>query len=295
MTALRVGTAPVNWNNSDVPNWRPPTPFPAILDEMSAAGYAGTEHDRQFPDDPAELNASLAARGLALCASYQWVRLSPETGIVEDLRAIDGILDLLTAAGSDVLVVADAMTPARIALAGRVPADGSRGLDDAGWARLAQNLTAVAARASARGVRACYHNHVGSFVESSEECGRLVELLPDTGATLCFDTGHFAYGGGDPTAFVRAHSDLIGHLHLKDVDPDILTQAKREGLGFIDALRRIVFCPFGQGMVDVPAIVNSLQSVNFAGWVVVEQDTCLGDPTAMAAANRDYLRSTCGI
>jgi hypothetical protein len=48
-------------------------------------------------------------------------------------------------------------------------------------------------------------------------------------------------------------------------------------------------------MVDVPAIVNSLQSVNFAGWVVVEQDTCLGDPTAMAAANRDYLRSTCGI
>ena len=295
MTGIQVGTAPVNWNNGDLPGWRTPTPFPQILDEMAAAGYAGTEHDRQFPDDSATLRAALAERGLALCASYQWLRLSAETGIEADLSALDAILDMLVAVGCDTLIVADAMTPERIALAGRIPADGSAGLDDTGWVRLSENLTRVASRAAARGVRTCYHNHVGSYVESPGECARLIDLLPGTGGVLCFDTGHYAYGGGDPTEFVREQSDLIGHLHLKDVDPDILAQARREGWSFIDALREIVFCPFGTGMVDILAIVRALQAAAFDGWVVVEQDTCLGDPTERATAHRSYLRSCCGI
>ena len=295
MTGLRVGTAPVNWNNSDIPAWRAPTPFPRILDEMAAAGYEGTEHDRQFPDDPPTLRATLAARGLELCASYQWVRLSRPAGIEEDLTAIGAILDMLAAVGCATLVVSDAMTPERIALAGRIPADGSAGLDDGGWRRLAENLARVADRAATRGIKTCYHNHVGSYVESPAECARLVDLMPRTGATLCFDTGHYAYGGGDPTAFVREHGGAIGHLHLKDVDPEILAHARREGWSFTDALRRIVFCPFGAGMVDIQEIVRSLRAADVHGWIVVEQDTCLGDPTERAAAHRAYLRDRCGI
>jgi inosose dehydratase len=295
MTTIRVGTAPVNWNNSDVPDWRERTPFPDILDEMAAAGYAGTEHDRQFPDDPAAMREALASRGLELCASYQWVRFSAEQGIEDDLASVDAILEMLGAVGCRTLVVADAMTPERKSIAGRVPADGSAGLDAAGWARLAQNLTRVAERAGQRGIRTTYHNHVGSYVESPEECARLVELLPETGARLCFDTGHYAYGGGDATAFVREHSSLIGHLHLKDVNPDILAQARSSGWSFTEALRKVIFCPFGDGVVDIPAIVEALRRAEFDGWVVVEQDTCAGDPTARAAANREYLRSHCGI
>lgn len=295
MSRIRVGTAPVNWNNSDVPDWCRPTLFPQILDEMVRAGYEGTEHDRQFPDDPAVLRAALVERGLALCASYQWLRLSPETGIEEDLTNLDSILEMLTAVGCDRLVVADAMTPERIALAGRVPDDGSAGLDEAGWRRLGAHLARVVEKARAKGVRVCYHNHVGSFVESPAECARLLELLPETGAWLCFDTGHYAYGGGDPTAFVREHSDVMGHLHLKDVHPGILARSRSEGWSFLQALRHVIFCPFGEGMVDVPAIVRDLQKANFDGWVIVEQDTCLGDPTAQATAHRHYLRSHCGI
>ena len=90
MTPIKVGTAPVNWNNGDVPDWRTPTPFPQILDEMASAGYAGTEHDRQFPDDPATLKAALDHAGLTLCASYQWVHFSHADGFKQDLIAIDG-------------------------------------------------------------------------------------------------------------------------------------------------------------------------------------------------------------
>ena len=291
----KVGTAPVNWNNSDLPDRSPPVPFPAILDEMAAAGYAGTEHDIQFPNDPEIMRSALAKRGLALCASYQWLRLSAERGIDEDLVALDQILTMLVALNCDNLVVSDAPTPERVALAGHVPDDNSAGLDDAAWDRLARNLTAAAERAAARGVRTHYHNHVGTYVETPAEVDRLVSLLPDTGADLCFDTGHYAYGGGDPTAFVHRHRDKIGHVHLKDVDPTVLAQARENGWSFVDALRHVIFSEFGEGTVDIPRIVAELRAAGFVGWVIVEQDTSRRPSTASAAASRRFLRERCGI
>jgi inosose dehydratase len=75
----------------------------------------------------------------------------------------------------------------------------------------------------------------------------------------------------------------------------MLAQARSAGWSFTDALRKVIFCPFGDGLVNIPAIVQALREASFDGWIVVEQDTCLGDPTKRAAANRGYLRSTCGI
>ena len=291
----KVGTAPVNWNNCELPDWSPYLPFPAILDEMAAAGYAGTEHDIQFPNDPAILRSALAERGLTLCASYQWLRLSAELGIDEDLAALDEILDMLVALGCDNLVVSDAATAERVALAGHVPDDNSAGLDEAAWERLARNLTVAAARAATRGVRTHYHNHVGTYVETPAEVDRLVSLLPRTGADLCFDTGHYAYGGGDPAAFVRRHRDQIGHLHMKDVDPAVLAEARANGWSFVEALRHVIFAEFGEGMVDIPAVVAELRAVGFAGWVIVEQDTSRRPPTESATASRRFLRERCGI
>jgi len=37
---MRIATAPVNWNNADVADYRPWTPYPALLDEMVAAAEA---------------------------------------------------------------------------------------------------------------------------------------------------------------------------------------------------------------------------------------------------------------
>ena len=40
---MKLATAPVNWNNADVTDYRPWIPYPALLDEMVAAGYNATE------------------------------------------------------------------------------------------------------------------------------------------------------------------------------------------------------------------------------------------------------------
>jgi inosose dehydratase len=293
-TAVSVGTAPVNWNNDDLPNWRPQIPLSEMLDGMASAGYSGTEYGAGFPRDPAELHAELEPRGLQLCGSYHWLHFQHPTVFALELIDLDNVFRALSGLNCHNLIVASAMTPERIAIAGQVPADGKSGLPELGWAALANGLEKVRDRAEAWEIRVHYHNHVGSHVESPDEVKHLVSILP-AGVDLCFDTGHYSFGGGDPLSFVRQHSSSIGYVHLKDVDRTVLNEAREQHLGFLNALRRYVFSELGKGAVDIPAVVSTLQAAGYAGWIIVEQDTCEGDPTETAKRNRDYLRSTCGI
>lgn len=290
-----VATAPVNWNNSDVPGWANELPFSALLDEMAAAGYAATEYGGNFPPDPAALEAGLAARGMALCGAYHSLPFHIDGMLDEQGAGLERLLVLLAAVGCRDLIVAFPLTPTRIAVAGRVPSDGATGMTEAQWSAAARNLSAVGERALAHGMRAHFHNHVGSFVETPAEIERLLEVLEPDLVDLCYDCGHHAFGGGDPLAFVNRHHDRIGYLHLKDVDPVVLARARERSLGFVGALREYVFCELGQGMVDVPLVTRTLIENGYRGWVVVEQDTTPRHPTESARANRAFLRDCCGL
>ncbi len=290
-----VGTAPVNWNNDDVPDWAPLVPIETVLDEMAAAGYAGTEFGSGFPAAADELRSALSRRNLSLSGAYQWLDLLDDGRLDLQRSNLDRTLDLLSSAGCEHLIVASSMTPERIALAGRVPIDGSASLDDTEWLTLARNLVSVAEQATAHGLRTHYHNHVGTHVETPDEVDRLLDITQETGLDLCFDTGHYAYGGGYPTAFVMAHTNRIGYVHLKDVNSATLATARDRSWSFLDALRHCIFCEFGEGMVDLPAITTSLREVGYAGWVVVEQDTSRRPSLESATASRRFLREQCGI
>ncbi len=292
---LNVGTAPVNWNNDDLPGWGTPVPFPALLKEMAAAGYAGTEFGNGYHRDIDQLRAALAECELRLAGSYQWLHLRDHEILEQEMVALSETLDILVGCGSCDLIVADAMSPGRIAIAGQVPADSSAGLDEEGWRKLGAGLRIVAEQATAQGVRVHYHNHVGTYVETPDEVERLLHETLGDDLDLCFDTGHYAYGGGDPTAFVLEHRDRIGYLHLKDVSASVLADAKRQQWSFMDALRQIIFCEFGEGIVDIPRVIEALRSGGYGGWVIVEQDTSGRPSTESAAASRAYLQVHCGL
>ena len=291
----KVGTAPINWNNDDLKDWAPEVPFPAILDEMATAGYEGTELGGNYPTEPAGLRIELQRRGLALSGAYRWLPLLDPAALDAEMPALDHLLDLLAALGARDLIVACRMDARRIALAGRVPADGSAGLSDAEWRTLVESLKRAAGRAAAKGIRTHYHNHAGSYVETPSEVECFLAHLDPAVADLCFDAGHYAFGGGDPADFVARHADRIGYVHLKDVDPAVLARARAEGLGFLDALRVYVFCELGEGLANVPAIVGALLDHGYSGWIVVEQDTSRRPSTESARASREYLRQRCGL
>jgi inosose dehydratase len=292
--ALSVGTAPVNWNNDDLPGWRPRVPFATMLNAIAAAGYQGTEFGADFPHDPIELKTALESRDLELSGSYHWFHFQDPDLFNSELAGLEQILRVLAGAGCQHLIVASAMTPERIAIAGRVSEHEGASWSENKWNRLQAGLSSIRDRAQRWNVRTHFHNHVGSHVESPAEVKKLIDYLPER-VDLCFDTGHYSFGGGNPAEFVREHVRQVGYLHLKDVEPNVLTATRESAQSFLDALRRYIFCELGQGSADIPRIISTLASTGFAGWVIVEQDTCPGDPTETAQRNRDYLRDVCGI
>ena len=287
---LRLATAPVNWNNNDVPGWRPVTPFPDILDRMRGAGYAATEYDDSFGSDPHWLHTEAYRRGITWTGCYQWVDFLDSKGLDATIAELAPKMELLREIDCRHLIVADSLRPHRVALAGRVPADGSQSL--AAWdvARLVEGVHRLAETAEGFGLKLHYHNHVGSWIEAPHEVDALLRYLDLDRSDLCFDTGHFAYGGGDASEFIRHHHDAIGYLHLKDVDTATVASARERGLTFIQALKEYVFSPIGQGSANIPGILDSLVTAGFDGWVVVEQDTCEGDATETARQNLTYIQ-----
>ena len=86
---------------------------------------------------------------------------------------------------------------------------------------------------------------------------------------LCLDTGHFAYGGGDPVRLVRRHHHRVRYLHLKSVDGLVQAKVKAEKIPFVKAVGMGVFSNLSEGVVDFPAVHDILSAVNYGPRAVV--------------------------
>ena len=145
-------------------------------------------------------------------------------------------------------------------------------MSDSQWQAAAQILERIAEASIELGLAAVFHHHAGTFIETPKEVARLCESTDRDLLGLCLDTGHYLFGGGDPLEAVKSYGNRIRHLHLKDVQLPVLESARREGLGFLDAVRRGVFCELGDGAVDLKSVVEELTVHRSAEWAIVEQD-----------------------
>ena len=296
-SSLRVANAPCSWGALEF-DWAGPAPDAArVLDEIAATGYAGTElGDWGFmPTDPEPLRDEVERRGLALIGAFVPVRLRDERahapGVGDALR----VARLLAAAGDRPFVVlsdATAVDPERTRLAGRIGLE--HGLDAAGRSTIARGAETIAqAVRDATGLRTVFHHHCATFVETADEIDDLMSRTDPAVLGLCLDTGHCAFGGGDPVATLDRWRERVWHVHVKDCDPRIKARAAAEGLGYQQAVESGVFCELGRGMVDFSSVIRRLRDSAFDGWLVVEQDVLpsMGSPAASARRNREYLHS----
>lgn len=292
---IRVATAPMNWNSDDLPDLRPPMPIERVLAEMVQAGYEGTEYGTGLPPDPAELTPLLERYGLALASNFCWISLEDRRQHENEIAQALVVARTLSAMRVQELILGLRGGPERIALAGRVPADGSAGLSAAQWRSLTDGIHALAAACAPLGVRLSVHPHAGSYVETREELDRLLRTTDADALGLCVDAGHLVYGGADPVEVARTFGSRIRYVHIKDVNPDVLAECRTQGIGFLDALRRYIFCGLGKGSVDLHGFVEGLRRSAFAGWMVVEEDTSPDLPLVAARRNRRYLQDVFGI
>lgn len=293
----RVANAPCSWGtieNTGSDDRR--VDAGTFLDEVAATGYAGTElGDVGFlPPEPERLTAALAGRGLALPAGWVTVRLSDPDRRDANVEAALATARLLRAVGGPAALVNlgpdHSRDPVRTARAGRIrPQDG---LDTAGMdAYAAEALHVARAVRDETGLRSAFHPHGGSFVETPDEIDAFLDRTDPELVWLCFDTGHVALGGGEPTACLRRWRDRVALVHLKDFDPAVVARADAEGWGYPELIRHGVFPELGRGAVPFGAVLELLRETDYRGWLVVEQDVLpgLGTPKASAERNRAFL------
>lgn len=297
---MRVANAPVSFGIFELTTDDPNLPAPnGVLDAMAAGGYVGTELGPPgYFGDGQELRDALAQRSLTLAGAFLPLRFSRAEAFAEDAAALDRWLAILERASSaddpPVALLSDAFCePERMALSGRIEEHREAWLPDARWPVLLDALHRHALSCCERGFPVAFHHHAGTYVETPREIDRLVEGLDRSLLGLCFDSGHLAFGGGDPSSFLATYGEAVTHVHLKDVDGDVLATIRREGLGLEEAWRRDAFCRLGTGVVDVPRVIGDLERLGYDGWLVVEQDRHVkpGQTVADLAADQDASRA----
>ncbi len=269
-----------------------------VLDEMRATGFKGTElGDWGFmPTDPLRLKDELDKRELSLVGSWVTSVLIDRNGHKESAQRAGRTAGLLAAVGgtTPLIILGDNLFAyeVRNRVAGRVTKQDSMSADQ--WEVFIDGLHLIARKVKEEtGIRTVFHHHCSTWIEAPWEIAQLLELTDPELIGLCFDTGHYRYGGGDPIEGLKQHADRIRHVHFKDCDVEIATIARNEKMEYNTAVGEGLFCELGQGEVDFRGIFNELQAIAYDDWIVVEQDVLpnMGSPKEMAMRNRHYLKS----
>lgn len=294
---MKIANAPCSWGVLEFGMEGEIAGYETVLDEIRLTGYSGTElGDWGFmPVDPEQLHKELGKRSLQLVGAFVPVNyLSDDdyqAGKVSALKTARLLRDSGHPTAQLVLSDDNGKNETRTRYAGRIQP--SHGLNRADRKRFGERVNELAKIVrDETGIGSTFHHHCAGFVETPDEIAALLDLTAPELVSLCFDTGHFAFGGGDPVQGLKTFADRIGHVHFKDWDQSIYRKTVADNLDYFEAVGLGIFCELGKGIIDFEAILRELKSQNYSGWIVVEQDSLpgMGTPKESALRNREFLR-----
>jgi inosose dehydratase len=299
MSKIKIANAPCSWGVLEFELEGKAAGYEQVLDEIAATGYIGTElGDWGFmPTEPEALQEEIAKRSLTLLGAFVPVALADNQAHAGGVEKALKVAGLMYEAGykDAFIVLADenGSVPYRTENAGRINEEGS--LSEDGMKIFGAGAEKVARAVKDKyGMRTVFHHHCAGYVETPLELEAFLAATDPALVGLCFDTGHYMFGGGKNAVDVLdKYWSRIWHIHFKDFSQSVADAAKENDWDYFKAVQHGVFCELGKGAVDFTAVKNRMQEKNYDGWVVVEQDVLpgMGDPTQCAEKNRNYLRS----
>ena len=295
MSTILVGSAPDSWGV-----WFPDdpgqTPYTRFLDEVADSGYEWIELGPfgYLPTDPEKLSDELASRNLKLSAGTVFEHLHQDDSWDAVWKQIEDVARLTAAVGGKHVVVIPEMW--------RDPATGAvledRNLTAEQWRKKTDGMNDLGkAMFEKYGVRAQYHPHADSHVDTEENVYRFLDGTDGEFVNLCLDTGHISYCGGDNIAIIERAPDRIGYLHLKQVDPEVRAKVEAEDLPFGEAVRLGAMTEPPRGIPEMPPLLAAIERLGIDVFAIVEQDMYPCEPDAplpIAKRTRQYLGS-CGV
>lgn len=284
---VKLGCGQITWRG---------VPREEVMDDIRRAGYLGAPWGGREAQSPEEIRAFFDRFGLAPAPSYMSGQFWNPDRRDELLAAARRYAETSQALGVTEVYVADGgfndTAPSgrtRKQVVSRVTPEDS--LTDQQFKQLTDTLQAIGETMLEHGVRACFHNHGGTFIETEAEIERLLAGTDPEVVFLGPDTGHLAWGGVDVVEFTRRHAARIKTMHLKDVDFGVRDQGVASGWDYGTFEEHAIWAEIGEGGVDFPAVFELLGGANFDGWLIVETDvTQKSSPLASAVISRENLR-----
>ena len=296
--SVSVANAPCSWGalEFDLPGQG--VSYTTVLNEIRDTGYVGTElGDWGFmPTAPKALRSELDSRGLQLVGAFVPVAFNKEEAYADgEARALKIARLMLEAVGDrPFIVLADdnGKDPLRTRLAGRVTPNHS--LSPGAWEGYGERVNRIAGAIRRHtGLRSVFHHHCAGLVETPWEIEALLGATDPSLVGLCFDTGHYRFGGGtEPVKVLQRFRDRIWHVHFKDCSAKTHALSQQQGWDYFESIKNAIFCQLGHGDVPFSDVIAALREMQYKGWIVVEQDVLpgMGAPKEYARMNREYLR-----
>jgi len=290
--SVRVGISPIAWQNDDLPDITSEFTMEQALKEAREIGYTGVERGQRMPQDTESLRVYLDRYQLALCGGWCSGNL-----LVNDIEtekaAIKQQVEQFIALGAPCLVYAECSNTVQGQLG--TPVNNRPRLSSDEIKSYGKKLSEIAKWTTDLGMPLAYHHHMGSIIEAEAEVDALMEGSSDQ-VTLCFDSGHLLFGGGDVMATLNRWANRVHHVHFKDIRPDIVADVRENDRSFLDAVIAGAFTVPGDGCIDFQAIANVLKGMNYEGWIVVEaeQDPAKAPPFEYSKMGYEHILDVCG-
>jgi len=227
--------------------------FVATLDKVRKIGYRAVQVSGiQMPYE--EAKKALDDAGLIVCATHEHFDL-----ILKDPEAV---CDRLKIIGT---------THTAYPWPGGIDFDSEEGVRG-----FAKDLDAAGAVLRKNGCTLSYHNHANEFVrfKNSTVLDYIYEATNPANLKAELDTYWIQYGGGDPTTWIEKMSGRVPLLHLKDY---VYTKENSP-----------TYAEIGSGNLDWKRILAAAERAG-TQWLIVEQDTCPGDPFVSIKKSFEYL------
>jgi inosose dehydratase len=287
---LTLGIAPDSWGVWFPDDDKQIAPL-TTLDQMAEAGfeYLETGPYGYFPTDPAVLRKETESRGITVVAGTQGGVLHRREEWDQTERDIRDVAEMVSPIGARYLVYLptpyiDYKTSKQVE---------PNTISDDQWKVYMEGLTRIGSVLKKEyGMTLEVHPHGNTYIETEEHVARLLADTDPELVSLCLDTGHIVYGGGDPIRIIHDHADRIGFVHIKAMDQDVLAETQQNEWSFGEAVAHGVSVTPPKGQPDMVQLVDALAEMDRDLYVVVEQDLYPADPAfplPNAIATRKYL------
>ena len=287
---IKLGICPIGWTNDDMWDLGDENTFQQCISEMRLAGFTGCEIGHKYPSDVKELKEALDLRGMTVASKWfsSFLGTKPFEETFEEFKKE---IEYLCYAGATAINISEQSYSIQGNPDLSIFKNKAR-FTDAEFAQMCDGLNKLAEYAKSNGIRACFHHHMGTCVQTLEETERMLNNTSDD-LLLCYDTGHWTFSEVDPMAILNEFPNRIGHVHLKNMRKPLRDQAIKESWSFLKSVRNGCFTVPGdpEGCVDFPAVLKKLDEIGYEGWIMVEaeQDPAKANPFKYAKMAYEYI------